>query len=54
MLKVIKFVFFLFSVLKSNNTNILNYLMTYQNIDVMIVIKYALHLYDPEVKLIID
>lgn len=54
MLKVIKFVVFLFLVLKSDNTNVLNYLMTYQNIDVMFVINYALHLYDAEVKLIFD
>lgn len=44
----------MFSVLKSDNTNCLNYLMRYPNVDVMSVIKYALHLFDPEVKSIID
>jgi len=41
----------IFPVLKSDNTNCLNYLMRYPHVDVMSVIEYALHLSDPEVKL---
>jgi len=34
--------------LKSDNTNCLNYLMRYPHVDVMSVIEYALHMCDPE------
>lgn len=42
---------FIFSVLKSDNTNCLNYLMRYPHVDVMTVIEYAMHMCDPKVRL---
>jgi hypothetical protein len=39
----------LFSVLKSDNTDCLKHLMRYPHVDVMTVIEYALHMFDPKV-----
>jgi len=41
--------FFIFAVLKSDNTNCLNLLMRYPHVDVMTVVEYALHIFDPKV-----
>lgn len=46
------FKLFLFSVLKSDNTDCLKHLMRYPHVDVMTVIEYALHMFDPKVKLL--
>lgn len=43
---------FIFSVLKNDNTNCLNFLMRYPHVDVITVIEYALHMSDPKVNLI--